>query len=945
MRFKRLCLSFLLCGLMVHIEDGDALASPVEPGPGLKVTTTREGLIVDWRVPSPQITLDADGSVSVVMPGYSLTDQPDAPRLPVASALIALPPDGSAAVQVLQSDDTQFALSGPLALAPSPQGVERDASGAPVGGAFVRAATAVPFPSDSIKLDDLGLVRGVHLARVTFYPVHPSGSGLRVTTHLRASIAFKAPAISSLTAKDADPIIASVQAEVLNPEQVQRAATSPATLNVHSRSVTPTAAIEANTPGMTVVTYEALNAVGFPAAGIDPHNLHLTRSGSNVAYQLQDNGNTLFEPGESLLFYAAPRFSRWTNNDVYMLSLQAAPGMHMTSAAPATQPAGHVWLDQTAETNALYTPQCYCGPIPPGRDGDRWTWDDLRLPDRAAVTYPITLTTLDVTQPATLTVWFIGYTDVATAPDHRIDVALNSTNLGRVEWDGKQAITVTLPITPGILVSGVNNVRLTLPGIAGLVEGAWLDAFAIDYARGPAASGNSAIFTGVATPHSYSLALGNTTNLRAYDVTNPDQPVQITNLTINGNTVSLNDSASGGPHRYTLTTTSGLLTPVALRMASSTANVTGADYVIVTHPNFTSALTHLIALRQAQGLTVTVENTQAIYDTYGDGRPDPEAIRAYLKNAYQNWTPSPTYVLLVGDGTFDPKLYRPTSTTTYVPPYLADVDPWAGETAADNRYVAFGGGAHPLPDLLLGRLPVNTLAEAQTVMDKIVQYETRPAPGMWNSNVALVADDPDPGAGNFPADSDLVASTYITAPYTAQKLYYLPPTTTVTSLHDNILFRWNWGASLIMFDGHSSIYQWAAERLFHLDDVASLNNGPHLPVVVELTCFTASFHDPGGPTLDEALVRRPNGGAVAVWGATGLGVATGHHNLVNGFMQSAYQQRQSLGAAALQGKLSVAATGLNLDLIDTFMLLGDPATRLNLTRVPGFSVFLPLIQR
>src|SRR3990172_7023446 len=85
MRFKRLCLSFLLCGLMVHIEDGDALASPVEPGPGLKVTTTREGLIVDWRVPSPQITLDADGSVSVVMPGYSLTDQPDAPRRRVCS--------------------------------------------------------------------------------------------------------------------------------------------------------------------------------------------------------------------------------------------------------------------------------------------------------------------------------------------------------------------------------------------------------------------------------------------------------------------------------------------------------------------------------------------------------------------------------------------------------------------------------------------------------------------------------------------------------------------------------------------------------------------------------------------------------------------------------------------------------------------------------------------
>src|SRR3970282_676620 len=120
MRFKRLCLSFLLCGLMVHMEDGDALAAPVEPGPGLKVTTTRDGLLLDLRVSSPQITLDAEGSVSVVMPGYALTDQPGAPRLPVTSALIALPPDESAAVQVLQSDDTQVTLPGPLALAPIP---------------------------------------------------------------------------------------------------------------------------------------------------------------------------------------------------------------------------------------------------------------------------------------------------------------------------------------------------------------------------------------------------------------------------------------------------------------------------------------------------------------------------------------------------------------------------------------------------------------------------------------------------------------------------------------------------------------------------------------------------------------------------------------------------------------------------------------------------------
>ena len=152
---------------------------------------------------------------------------------------------------------------------------------------------------------------------------------------------------------------------------------------------------------------------------------------------------------------------------------------------------------------------------------------------------------------------------------------------------------------------------------------------------------------------------------------------------------------------------------------------------------FMPALDSLIALRRAQGLTVALENVQAIYDTYGDGRPDPQAIRAYLAHAYTAWTVRPTYVLLIGDGSFDPRQYRAGSPPTFIPPYLADVDPWAGETASDNRYVTVDG-QDTLPDMLIGRLPVKTLAETQIVVDKIVQYETKPFPGDWNNNVTFV---------------------------------------------------------------------------------------------------------------------------------------------------------------------------------------------------------------
>ncbi|WP_343424568.1 hypothetical protein [Candidatus Amarolinea dominans] len=92
--------------------------------------------------------------------------------------------------------------------------------------------------------------------------------------------------------------------------------------------------------------------------------------------QWDGNGNSAdpsFQAGERLLFYADPRFSRWTNTDVYYLTVGDQPGLRMTSrpANPAPQPAGTAWLTGTVEINALYTPTCYCGRLPPGRDGDR----------------------------------------------------------------------------------------------------------------------------------------------------------------------------------------------------------------------------------------------------------------------------------------------------------------------------------------------------------------------------------------------------------------------------------------------------------------------------------------------------------------------------------------------------------------------------------------------
>jgi hypothetical protein len=365
--------------------------------------------------------------------------------------------------------------------------------------------------------------------------------------------------------------------------------------------------------------------------------------------------------------------------------------------------------------------------------------------------------------------------------------------------------------------------------------------------------------------------------------------------------------------------------------------------------------------RQAQGLRVATIDVMDIYDTFGSGQLDPTAIRTFLDYAYHNWVaPAPLYVLLVGDGNYDFKNHAGWNPLMLIPPYLAEVDPWLGETATDNGYVAVEG-RDLFPDMLIGRLPVETVAEATTVVNKIIQYEANPVPGGWNARHLFVADNPD-FAGNFHHAANRAYQT-LSLPFSGQRFYlanslaeselaeyeYISP----QALRTAFLARFNTGAGVITYHGHSSWHQWASEQLLRWslvsteNDVTQLYNHQQLPVILEMTCFTGYFHHPEYPTLDESLLAQSGGGAIAVWGSTGLGVSTGHDTLQGGFYTAiAGQEKPLLGDALLGGKLALSNRGLNLDLLSTYTLFGDPALAIDFAIVPfDHEIYLPLLHR
>jgi hypothetical protein len=294
------------------------------------------------------------------------------------------------------------------------------------------------------------------------------------------------------------------------------------------------------------------------------------------------------------------------------------------------------------------------------------------------------------------------------------------------------------------------------------------------------------------------------------------------------------------------------------------------------------------------------------------------------------------------------------------------VDPYAGEAASDNRFVSFNDASgNTLPNMMIGRLPANSTAEIDTMVNRTIAYEQNPPVASWN-RLTFVADAafnaagvPD-GSGDFWAASDGVAlnPAYV-APFFSVNRVYLnicpsctyTPFRTPADVHNGILSAINTGSLLLSYVGHGSNGSWSNANIFNLSDVNTLTNAGKLTILLEMTCLTGQFADPRPPlnSLAETLVRATSGtqaiGAVADWAATGLGVGPGHDLLEKGFFSGLmYQGARQIGAATVIGETNLwtNGSGSNRDLIDTFVLLGDPALHLTL---PSGGWYLPSIEK
>ncbi len=729
-------------------------------------------------------------------------------------------------------------------------------------------------------------------------------------------------------------------------------------------------------PGLYRLTYDDLAAIGLPVDALDPRTFRIFEAGKEVAIIVQGEEDGVFNAGDAILFFGRGVDTRYTDTNVYWLTYGQGEGKRAIRRAGVED--GAPLPDYPARTRYEKN-QIYVSSLPLAEGHDHWYGPSIQaagLDHPGSRTFNLDLDAVSSAGVARLEALFAGNVNGT----HHLRLFVNEQLVYENSWTGRTLHPVSADIPQSILHDGSNSVRAVLLNDTHgqIFDMVYLDWVELSYKRRLVARDNMILFQ-VDEPGRWQFDINgfDETGALVFDVTDPTNIQQITpdapalayalylpvvqggaGIVARGadeikTTFRFGDDVIT-PRRYLVVAPTAISAPqniLADKPSDLQHPTQGADYILITHRDFWQAAQRLADYRAGQGMSMAVVDVQDIYDEFNGGLMSAQAIHDFLAYAYQHWPgPAPRYVLLMGDGTYDMRHYLPDTAPTYLPPNLIFLDTLIGEGASDNRYVTIVGDDN-LPDMHIGRMPANTLDEANRMVSKTIDYETNPTPDDWNRNVLFVTDDDDRGE-NFYELSDELADGYadppdnttkfLPAPYRPHKIYAGKtcdqdnPDVSTECKQQIVDALEGPGALILNYIGHATKDYWAAERLMDQAAIERVNNQGKWPITLAMACSDGFFQQPriGAQSFAEANVRAA-GGSVASFSATSLGLTKPHQMLEKGFFLALFHgQASTLGEATTAAKRYLVDHAPQqrhyLEVVDAYMIFGDPALRVNL---------------
>ncbi|TWU44086.1 hypothetical protein Q31b_16210 [Novipirellula aureliae] len=343
-----------------------------------------------------------------------------------------------------------------------------------------------------------------------------------------------------------------------------------------------------------------------------------------------------------------------------------------------------------------------------------------------------------------------------------------------------------------------------------------------------------------------------------------------------------------------------------------------SDIVVVCPDGFRTSMQRWIDHRHRDGLTTTTIASSS----------DCESLRRKIAQAA---TAQTRYVVLVGDtpvigSSCNPRFETPTSY------HATTVTAAWGSTPTLSSDLSFGDlNADGIPNAVVGRLPVNNVAELDNLVNRIIAYETTPDFGLWRGNVQLVG-----GVGGFGGLIDTaiesVARTMVTGvlpaetrtfvSYASPNHPFFPKNQPFT---EAVLADYERGARFWVYAGHGFVTELdrvpataAGRPVLDVQSVKRLRRpASSSPIALLLACFTGAI-DAREDCLAERMLLT-DGGPIAVFAGSRVTMPYGNATATIGLIDAIYHQKmRRLGDAWLQTQLDMQRDTENpADKLDT----------------------------
>lgn len=545
----------------------------------------------------------------------------------------------------------------------------------------------------------------------------------------------------------------------------------------------------------------------------------------------------------------------------------------------------------------------------------------------------------------------------------RVAVEVNGNSIGSLSLqkasssDKGKISQVSLSIQTGF--SDNPKVKLTHNTDNSSITG-FLDFIRLNFTRNLALYGSNTLFRGnVARGNAkFNISKANTTT-HVWHVTEPAATVELFG-TLDGDCYSVVAPASRN-EKLVVVDVNGSFPSVTVLGNVPNQNLhalRGLDFVIIvpSNGNFIQAAERLAqAHLQYDGLSTVVVTAEQVYNEFSSGTPDATAYRRFMKMLYDRAESSedaPKYLLLFGDGLTDNRLitYPRQNKDNLLLTYQSENSVSTVNSYVLEDYYGFLDDSEKTDfvrnklDISIGRIPAQTVEDANGVVDKIIAYMKNETSGPWQNVITLMADDGDKDMPNVHmTDAEKVASELVKGfpAFMIDRIYWdnykadaLATGLSYPLVTEAIYNRLEQGALIMNYSGHGSSNLLSHEMAWKASDMAAVSY-PNPPFWVTASCDIAPF-DMGDLSVGETAILNPKGAAIGLFTTTRT-VFQNYNNVINiAFMKQILTLNDdaslpSIGDAIRKAKCEVIASNTDVSINKLqFVLMGDPALRLNM---------------